>query len=94
MTGSDQSQIPPNLSPAYTESSSYMSGFRLVGKHGEIRAGPQTVRPEREQGQTHSRALADPYSKDRRTTGRTNLSGPAAHIPHRTFDSHRKKKST
>ena len=36
-----QSQIPPNLSPAYTDSSSYMSGFRLIDKHGEIRAEPQ-----------------------------------------------------
>ena len=37
------SQIPPNLSPAYTNSSSYMSGFGLVSEHGEIRAGPQTT---------------------------------------------------
>ena len=53
-----QSQIPPNLSPAYTNSSSYMSGVRLIGQLGEIRTGPQTslhlhrlpVQSERGQG--------------------------------------------
>ena len=37
-----QSQIPPNLSPAYTDSSSYLSGVRLVSQHREIGTGPQT----------------------------------------------------
>ena len=50
-----KSQIQPNLSPAYTNSSSYLSGVRLVGQRGEIRTGPQaslqlyglSVQPER-----------------------------------------------
>ena len=76
-----QSQIPPNPSLAHTDSSSYMSGVRFVGKHGEITTGPQTsfqlhrlpVRPEGGQGQTHPRVLEDPDSRDPRFTGQTNL---------------------
>ena len=34
-------QIPPNLSPAYTNISSSVSGPRLTSKHGKIRTGPQ-----------------------------------------------------
>ena len=37
-----QSLIPPNLSPAYTNSSSSVSVAGLDGKHGKIRAGLQT----------------------------------------------------
>ena len=59
-----QREIRPNLSPAYTNSGSSLSGVRLVGQQGEIRTGPQTslrlcklpVRPERGQDQTHSGA--------------------------------------
>ena len=66
-------QTPPNLSPAYTGSSNYLSGTKLTSQHGEIRAGPQTsfllcrlrIRPERGQSQNHPIALADPYSKGR-----------------------------
>ena len=36
-----QSQIEPNLSPSYTDSSGYLSRVRLAGEHGEIRTGPQ-----------------------------------------------------
>ena len=35
-------QIPPNLSPAYTNSGSYFSGSWLASEQGEVRAGPQT----------------------------------------------------
>ena len=38
----DQSQIPPNLSPAYTNSGGFMLGAGLDDKHGKIRTGPQT----------------------------------------------------
>ena len=34
-------QIPPNLSPTYTNTGRYLTGSRLVGKHGEIRTEPQ-----------------------------------------------------
>ena len=55
------SQVPPNLSPAYTNSCRYMSGVRLVGQNGGVRSGSQTslqirrlpVRSERRQDQTH-----------------------------------------
>ena len=36
-----QSQNPPNQSPAYTNSGSYLSGVRLVVQHGEFRTGLQ-----------------------------------------------------
>ena len=36
------SQISPNQSPAYTDSSSYLLGVRRVGQHGEIGNGPET----------------------------------------------------
>ena len=52
-----QSQIPTNLSPGYTDSSSSLLRVMLVDQHGEIRTGPQTrlqlyrlARPERGQG--------------------------------------------
>ena len=46
--------------PAYTDTSSFLSGPRLASKHGKIRTGPHTsflprklpVRPERGQSQT------------------------------------------
>ena len=55
-----QSQIPPNVSLAYTNSSTYLSGVRLFGQHEEVRTGLQAsiplrslpFRPERGQGQT------------------------------------------
>ena len=37
-----ESQIPPNLSPAYTGSSENMSGSGLAGEFREIRTGAQT----------------------------------------------------
>ena len=37
-----QSQIPPNLSPAYKDTNIPLSGVRLASKLGEIRTGPQT----------------------------------------------------
>ena len=40
-----QSHIPPDLSPAYTNSRSNLSGVRLVREHKEIRTLPQTGLP-------------------------------------------------
>ena len=59
-----QSQVPPYLSPAYTDLGSYLSRTRLAGEWGEIKNGSKAgfqrhrlaVRPER--GQGHTRALA------------------------------------
>ena len=88
-------QIPLNLSPAYTDPISYLSGSRLASQHGEIRAGPQTSfagyqLPERGQGQTNFRLVANPYSKDPRVIDQTKLSGLVADVPHWTIDSYRK----
>ena len=63
-----QSQIPPNLSATHTNLGSCLSRIGLASERGLIRAGTQTgfqlcrllVRPERGQGQTHPRTLADP----------------------------------
>ena len=62
-----ESQVPPNLSPAYPNSSENVSRPRLVGKCGEIRAGAQTGRlPVRSQvrlGPTNTEPLAEPSEK-------------------------------
>ena len=92
----DQSQIPPILASAYTNSSSNLSRVRLVGKHGEIGTGPQTslrlcrlpVQPKRGQGQTYPRAMAVLECKDPSTSLQTHLSDSAADVPHRFTDSH------
>ena len=82
-------QIPPNLSPIYTNSSSYLSGWR-GGSQTSLQLHRLPVRPERGQAQTHPRLVADPYSKDPRIIERTSLSGLAADVPHRPVHSHRK----
>ena len=95
MTGWSESD--PNLSPAYTNSSSYMSGVRLVGQHGEIRTGPQislhlcglSVQSERGQGQTNLRVLADIKCKGTRYDDQTDLPSPAADVPDSVIYSHR-----
>ena len=70
---------------------------RLVGQYGEIRTGPQTslrlhrlpVQPERGQGQTHPRALADLKYQNQETSHQTHLSGLVADVPDRVTYSHR-----
>ena len=74
-----QSQVPPYLSPAYTDLGSSLSRTRLAAEQGEIRTGPKTgfqlcrlpVQPEGGQGQAHTRALAGLTNKIQ-----TILSGP------------------
>ena len=86
-----QSQIPPNLSPAYTNSRSSVSGTRLDDKPGKIRTVFQTslrlhrlpVRPEGGLCQIHPRALADLKCKNTETTLQTNLSRLVADVPDR-----------
>ena len=63
-----ESQFPPYLSPAYTDFSSSLPRARLAGEQEEIRTVSKTgfqlrrlpVRPERVQGQTHTRAHIQP----------------------------------
>ena len=81
-------QIPLNLSPAYTNTSSSLSEPRLASKLGKIRTGPQAglrlcrlpVRLDRGQGQNKNQSFVN----------RTNLSGPATDVPHRVISSNRK----
>ena len=37
-----ESNIPPNLSPAYTNLGSSLSRTRLAGEQGKVRTGPKT----------------------------------------------------
>ena len=75
-----------------------MSGTRVAGEQGKIRTGPQTgfqlrrlpVRPERGQGQTDRRTLADLDRQDQSHTVRSGLPGPTIHVPHRSTHSNRK----
>ena len=62
-----ESLYPRHLSPAYSNPGHTLSGTRVAGEQGKVRTGPQTglqlrrltVRPERGQGQTNRRTLAD-----------------------------------
>ena len=70
----------------------------MAGEQGKVRAGPKTgfqlrrlpVRPERGQGQTHTRALAGLDRQDSVNTVRSVVPGPAVHVPHRSTHSNRK----
>ena len=81
-----KSQIP--------DSSSYLSGVRLVGKHGEIRTGPQKrrlpVQPAQREGQTHPMALVDLHSKITGFAFGTDLYSLANDGSNRVTGSHRK----
>ena len=72
----------PNLSPAYTDLGSSLSRTGLAGEQGVVRTGFKTgfqlrrlpVRPERGQGQTHTRALAGLNRQDSVNTVRQFMS--------------------
>ena len=93
-----ESLYPRHLSPAYTNLSDPLSGTRVAGKQGKVRTGSQTgfqlrrlpVRPERGQGQTNSRTLADLDRQDQINTVGSSLPGPTVHVPHRSTHSNRK----
>ena len=93
-----ESHIPPNLSPAYTYLDSSLSRTWVAGERGKVRTGPKTgfqllrlpVRPQRGQGQTHTRALADLSRQDIVNPVRSGVPGPGVHVPYRASNSHRK----
>ena len=93
-----ESQVPPNLSPAYANSGQNVSGSRLAGKYRKIGAGAQTslqlcrlpVRSQVRPGQTDSGSVAKPSRENTGTLDTTGLSGPAVHVPDRPVNSHRK----
>ena len=70
----------------------------MAGEQGEVRTGSQTgfqlrrlpVRPERGQGQTYRRTLADLDRQDQIHTVRSGLPGLTIHVPHRSTHSNRK----
>ena len=89
---------PPHLSPAYSNPSHTLSGIRVAGEQGNVRAGSQTglqlrrlpVRPERGQGQTNRRTLAGLDTQDQINIVGSALPGPTIHVPHRSTHSNRK----
>ena len=93
-----ESLYPRHLSPAYSNPGHTLSGARVAGEQGKIRTGPQTglqlcrlpVRPERGQGQTNRRTLADLDRQDQINTVGSGLPGPTIHVPHRSTHSNRK----
>ena len=97
-----ESQLTPNLSPTYTNSSKVVSGSRLAGEHRKIRTGTQTslqlrrlpVRPQVRPGQTDTGLVAKPSGENTSTFITAGLSGPAVHVPDRPANSHRKTGSS
>ena len=93
-----ESLYPRHLSPAYSNPGHTLSGTRVAGEQGKIRTGPQTglqlcrlpVRPERGQGQTNRKTLADLDRQDQIHTVGSGLPGPTIHVPHRSTHSNRK----
>ena len=93
-----ESLYPQHLSPAYSNPGHTLSGTRVAGEQGKVRTGPQTglklrglpVRPERGQGQTNRRTLAELDAQDQINTVGSALPGPIIHVPHRSTHSNRK----
>ena len=89
---------PPHLSPAYSNPSHTLSGIRVAGEQGKVRAGSHSglqlrrlpVRPERGQGQTNRRTLAGLDRQDQINNVRSGMPGPEIHVPHRSTHSNRK----
>ena len=93
-----ESLYPTHLSPAYSNPSHTVPGTRVAGEQGKIRTGSQTgiqlrrlpVRPERGQGQTNRRSLANLDRQDQIHNVGSGLPGPTIHVPHRPAHSNRK----
>ena len=93
-----ESQVPPGLSPAYTNFSRNVSRAGLVGEHRQIRAGAEVsfqlrrlpVRPQVRPGQTDTGPVAKPSGQNTQTFVNAGLSGPAVHVPDRFTHSHGK----
>ena len=93
-----ESLYPRHLSPAYSNPGHTLSGTRVAGEQGKVRTGPQTglqlrrlpVQPERGQGETKRRTLADLDRQDQTYAVGSGLPGPTIHVPHRSIHSNRK----
>ena len=96
-----ESQIPPSLSPAYTDTSKNVPGAGLAGEFRKIRAGTQTslplcrllVRPKLWQGPTHTGPVTDPARESTGVDNLTGLSSPAVHVFDRAANSYREASS-
>ena len=96
-----ESQVPPNLSPAYQKSSENVSRPRLASECRKMRAGTQAslrlcrlpVWSQVQSGPTRTGPVAEPSRKDTVTASTSGLSGPAVHIPDRFANSYRKASS-
>ena len=97
----DERQFPPNLSPAYPNSSEAVTRFGLVGEFRKIRTGTQTdlqfcrlpVRPQVRSGPANTGPVAEPSRKDTLTAFTTSLSGLAVHVLDRFTKGHTKASS-
>ena len=93
-----KSQFPPSWSHTYPNFSPTLSGTRLVGKCGKIRARTQTglrfcrlpVRPSVRKSPSHPGPVASSPGQDTELTVTAGLSGPAVHVLDRPVNSHRK----
>ena len=93
-----ESLYPRHLSPAYSNPGHTVPGTRVAGEQGKVRTGSQTglqlhrlpVQPERGQGQTNRRTLADLDRQDQIHTIGSSLPCPTIHVPHRSTHSNRK----
>ena len=93
-----ESLYPPHLSPVYSNPSHTLSGIRVAGEQGKVRAGSRTglqlrrlpVRPERGQGQANRRTLAGLDRQDQNNNVGSGMPGPEIHVPHRPSHSNRK----
>ena len=96
-----ESQIPPNLSPAYTGYSEDVPGTGLAGEFRKIRASSQAslqlcrlpVLSQVQSCPTDTRPVAVPSAKNTGTNLPTGLSGPAIHVSDRSANSHTKASS-
>ena len=92
-----QSQVSPSLSSAYTKINDTVQRSGMVDKRREIRAGTKAdfqfrrlpVRPERGQGQTNRRSLADLDRQDQIHNVGSGVPGPTIHVSHRPAHSNR-----
>ena len=93
-----ESLHPRHFSPAYPDLGNPVLRTRLAGEQEEVRTGSKTgfqlhrlpVRPERGQGQTHTKVLAGLDRQDTVNTVPSGMPSPAVHVPHRSTQSNRK----
>ena len=96
-----ESQIPPGLSPAYSNSSENMPKIGLVGECRQVGTGSKAdlrfcrlpVRPQGRSGPTDPRPVVEPSGQNIANTVTTGLSGPAVHVSDRFADIHREASS-